>query len=189
MRLTINGDLQRSEVFRSQDDVLTAGETWKQAMIEKGWRLEAANGTNTPPIRRQIGWSGASAITFGIAIVEFVKEILLGRTVTQATYECSVYLVGGLIYLQAKRWERTIGRPDIQQFAGALQGQRARKGVFITTSSFSADAKQYAERIDTRIILIDGTELARLMIAHGVGVTPVAVYELKRVDSDFFAEE
>ena len=94
-----------------------------------------------------------------------------------------------VIYLQAKRWERTIGRPDIQQFAGALQGQRARKGVFITTSSFSADAKQYAERIDTRIILIDGTELAKLMIAHGVGVTAVAVYELKRVDSDFFAEE
>ena len=94
-----------------------------------------------------------------------------------------------VIYLQAKRWEKTIGRPDIQQFAGALQGQRARKGVFITTSSFSVDAKQYAERIETRIILIDGPELARLMIAHGVGVTPVAAYELKRVDSDFFAEE
>jgi len=94
-----------------------------------------------------------------------------------------------VIYLQAKPWERTIGRPDIQQSAGALQGQRARKGVFITTSSFSDDAKQYAERIDTRIILIDGTELARLMIALGVGVTPVAVYELKRVDSDFFVEE
>jgi restriction system protein len=94
-----------------------------------------------------------------------------------------------VIYLQAKRWERTVGRPDIQQFAGALQGQRARKGVFITTSSFSADAREYAGRIDTRIVLIDGAELARLMIAHGVGVTPVAVYELKRVDSDFFAED
>ena len=94
-----------------------------------------------------------------------------------------------VIYLQAKRWERTIGRPDIQQFAGALQGQRARKGVFITTSSFSGEARDYAGRIDTRIILIDATELAKLMIAHGVGVTPVAVYELKRVDSDFFAEE
>ena len=92
-----------------------------------------------------------------------------------------------VIYLQAKRWEKTIGRPDIQQFAGALQGQRARKGVFITTSTFSSDARQYAERIETRIILIDGTELAKLMIAHGVGVTPVAVYELKRVDIDFFA--
>ena len=94
-----------------------------------------------------------------------------------------------VIYIQAKRWERTIGRPDIQQFAGALQRQRARKGVFITTPSFSAEARQYAERIDTRIILIEDTELAKLMIAHGVGVTPVAVYELKRVDSDFFAEE
>jgi restriction system protein len=94
-----------------------------------------------------------------------------------------------VIDLQAKRWERTIGRPDIQQFAGALQAQRARKGVFITTSSFSAEARQYAERIDTRIILIDGTGLAKLMIAHGVGVTAVAVYELKRVDSGFFAEE
>jgi restriction system protein len=94
-----------------------------------------------------------------------------------------------VIYLQAKRWERTIGRPDIQQFAGALQGQRARKGVFITTSAFSGEARDYAGRIDTRIILIDGTELAKLMITHGVGVTPVAVYELKRVDSDFFAEE
>ena len=61
--------------------------------------------------------------------------------------------------------------------------------MFITTSTFSSDARQYAERVETRIILIDGTELARLMIAHGVGVTPVAVYELKRVDSDFFAED
>jgi restriction system protein len=94
-----------------------------------------------------------------------------------------------VIYLQAKRWERTIGRPEIQQFAGALQGQRARKGVFISTSSFSGEAREYAGRIDTRIVLIDETELARLMIAHGVGVTPIAVYELKRVDSDFFPEE
>lgn len=94
-----------------------------------------------------------------------------------------------VIYLQAKRRENTVGRPDIQQFAGALQGQRARKGVFITTSSFSGEARQYAAAIDIRIVLIDGTELSRLMIAHGVGVTPIAVYELKRVDSDFFSEE
>ena len=85
-------------MFRSQDDVLTAGETWKAGDDREGVAMqEAANGTNTPPIRRQIGWSGASAISFGIAIVEFVKEILLGGTVTHATYECSVYLVGGLI--------------------------------------------------------------------------------------------
>ena len=81
---------------------------------------------------------------------------------------------------------RPTGHPAVCRGAARAAG---RKGVFITTSSFSADARQYAERIDTRIILIDGTELARLMIAHGVGVTPVAVYELKRVDSDFFADE
>jgi restriction system protein len=94
-----------------------------------------------------------------------------------------------VIYLQAKRWESTVGRPEIQQFAGALQGQRARKGVFITTSSFSSEARQYAAAIESRIVLIDGTELAQLMITHGVGVTPMAVYELKRVDSDYFSEE
>ena len=95
-----------------------------------------------------------------------------------------------VIYLQAKRWTSgTIGRPEIQQFAGALQGQRARKGVFITTSKFTSEARQYASSIDTRIVLIDGTELAKLMIAHGVGVTTAITYELKRVDSDYFSED
>jgi restriction system protein len=95
-----------------------------------------------------------------------------------------------VIYLQAKRWTSgTIGRPEIQQFAGALQGQRARKGVFITTSKFTSEARQYATSIDTRIVLIDGTELAKLMIAHGVGVTTAITYELKKVDSDYFSED
>jgi restriction system protein len=94
-----------------------------------------------------------------------------------------------VIYLQAKRWENTVGRPDIQQFAGALQGQRARKGVFITTSSFSTEARQYAGHIDTKIVLIDGSELARLMIVHGVGVNTTATYELKKVDSDYFSDD
>jgi restriction system protein len=94
-----------------------------------------------------------------------------------------------VIYVQAKHWENTVGRPDIQQFAGALQGQRARKGVFISTSSFSAEAREYAARIDTRIVLIDGAELAQLMIAHGVGVSTSAVYEVKKIDSDYFIEE
>jgi restriction system protein len=93
-----------------------------------------------------------------------------------------------VIYLQAKRWEGTVGRPEIQKFAGALQGQRAKKGVFITTSDFSKDAEEYAARIDTRIVLINGATLATLMIDHGVGVTPVVSYEVKRVDSDYFDE-
>jgi restriction system protein len=93
------------------------------------------------------------------------------------------------IYVQAKRWESTVGRPEIQKFAGALQGQRARKGVFITTSEFSREAGDYVSRIDSKIVLIDGIALARLMIDFGVGVTSVASYELKKLDLDYFAQE
>ncbi len=94
-----------------------------------------------------------------------------------------------IIYLQAKRWQNTVGRPEIQKFAGALQGQRARKGIFITTSDFSAEARDYAANIDTKIILMDGEQLANLMIDNDVGVTRVASLEIKKVDLDYFAEE
>jgi restriction system protein len=93
------------------------------------------------------------------------------------------------IYIQAKRWDGVVGRPEIQRFAGALQGQRARKGLFITTSSFSKEALDYAARIDTRIILIDGRKLADLMIEYNVGVTPVRSLEIKKIDQDYFSEE
>ncbi len=92
------------------------------------------------------------------------------------------------IYIQAKRWEATVGRPEIQKFAGALQGQRARKGIFITTSEFSKDALEFVSRIDSKIILIDGATLSRLMIDFGVGVTAVAAYSVKKIDSDYFTE-
>ena len=94
-----------------------------------------------------------------------------------------------IIYIQAKRWENTVGRPEVQRFAGALQGKRARKGVFITTSAFSREAIDYAANIDTKVILIAGTQLADLMIDHGVGVTTDATYELKRIDADYFPDE
>lgn len=94
-----------------------------------------------------------------------------------------------VIYIQAKRWEGVVGRPEIQKFAGALQGQRARKGVFITTSSFSKEAKEYASFIDTKIILIDGEQLSRLMAEHNVGVSIVGQYEVKKLDSDYFDNE
>lgn len=93
------------------------------------------------------------------------------------------------IYLQAKRWDGTVGRPEIQKFVGALHGKRARKGVFLTTGAFSADAKEYAAHIDPRIVLIDGRQVADYMVDYNVGVTPKAAYELKRVDSDYFLEE
>jgi len=94
------------------------------------------------------------------------------------------------IYVQAKRWNRgsKISRPEIQKFVGALQGKRAKKGIFITTTFFSSEAKDYAENIDTKIILIDGKRLADLMIDYGVGVTSRTNYELKDLNTDYFGE-
>src|SRR5262249_32932619 len=92
------------------------------------------------------------------------------------------------IYVQAKRWEGSVGRPEIQKFAGALQGQRATKGIFITTSTFTRDAEEYSQRIGTRIVLVDGRRLASLMFEHDVGVSPKRSYTVKDVDGDYFEE-
>lgn len=92
------------------------------------------------------------------------------------------------IFIQAKRWQGSVGRPEIQKFVGALQGQRARKGVFITTSYYTTEAIDYASRIDTKVVLIDGAQLANLMIDFEVGVAPSASYIVKRIDSDYFEE-
>lgn len=92
------------------------------------------------------------------------------------------------IYIQAKRWQNPVGRPEIQKFVGALHGQRARKGVFMTTSSFSAEARDYVSNIDVKVVLLDGMQIANLMIDSGVGVTPIATYVVKRLDSDYFDE-
>jgi len=94
-----------------------------------------------------------------------------------------------VIYIQAKRWQGTVDRTEVHKFAGALQGQRAKKGIFITTSRFSNGALDYLKTIETKIIPIDGGELAQLMIDYDIGVTPTARYETKRIDSDYFAEE
>lgn len=94
-----------------------------------------------------------------------------------------------VIYIQAKKWEATVGRPEIQKFAGALQGFRAKKGIFITTSDFSKEAEDYASRIDSKIVLINGETLWNLMIDFGIGVSTVATYEVKKLDNDYFDEE
>jgi restriction system protein len=93
------------------------------------------------------------------------------------------------IYIQAKRWENTVSRPEIQKFAGALQGQQAKKGVFITTSNFSQGANDYASIIDSKVVLIDGERLAQLMIDYDIGVSKIKSYDLKKVDTDYFLEE
>lgn len=94
------------------------------------------------------------------------------------------------IYVQAKKWNKStsIGRPEIQKFVGALQGQRAKKGIFITTTTFSKEAREYASNIDTKVVLIDGSRLTDLMIDYGVGVSTRTQYELKDLDTDYFGE-
>ena len=91
------------------------------------------------------------------------------------------------IYIQAKRWDGVVGRPEIQKFVGALMGRKGRKGIFITTSSFSSEAKDFAGGIDYKIVLVDGKRLAELMIDHGVGVSTESSIEIKRLDSDYFS--
>lgn len=93
------------------------------------------------------------------------------------------------IYVQAKRWQATVGRPEVQAFAGSLEGVRGRKGVFITTSTFSSEAREYVSRIEKKIILVDGQQLVSLMLDFGIGVNTITTYEVKRVDSDYFSEE
>lgn len=93
------------------------------------------------------------------------------------------------IYIQAKRWDnQSVGRPDIQSFVGALDGQRANKGIFITTSRFAESAKEFVKNITKKVILIDGEQLADLMIEYGLGVSTSAVYEVKKLDNDYFGE-
>jgi restriction system protein len=92
------------------------------------------------------------------------------------------------IYIQAKKWEGVIGRPEIHRFVGALQGQRAKKGVFITTSKFSKDSIDYVSKIEQKIVLIDGNLLCGYMLDHSIGTIPDRFYELKKIDFDYFEE-
>ncbi|GAB1431625.1 restriction endonuclease [Spirochaetota bacterium] len=93
-----------------------------------------------------------------------------------------------VIYIQAKRWETVVGRPEIQKFAGALIGQKAKKGIFITTSWFTSDALEFVKNLETKIVLIDGDMLTDLMIEFNLGVSIYKIYELKKIDSDYFVE-
>jgi len=95
-----------------------------------------------------------------------------------------------VIYIQAKKWKRDsrIGRPQIQAFVGALVGRHAKKGVFITTAEFTNDAYEFSKKLDTKVVLIDGTKLANLMIDHGIGVSTKTVIEIKELDTDYFED-
>jgi restriction system protein len=96
-----------------------------------------------------------------------------------------------IIYIQAKRWKpgNVVGRPELHKFVGALAGQGAKKGIFITTSNFTKEALDYTPKNETKIVLIDGEQLAQLMIDYNLGCTTQQIYELKKIDSDYFGEE
>jgi restriction system protein len=95
-----------------------------------------------------------------------------------------------LLFIQAKKWDsNAVGRPEIQKFVGALHGQKATKGVFITSSTFTKEARQYAEGIERRVILIDGDQLSKLMVDYNMGVSEAETYTVKKINSDFFEDD
>jgi len=145
---------------------------------------------------------GCSPVFFERLVVDLLVQMGYGGSIEDAGKVIGKSGDGGIdgvikedrlgldvIYIQAKRWDNVVGRPEIQKFAGALQGQRAKKGVFITTSSFTNDALEYVSTIDSRIVLIDGEQLAQLMIDYDLGVSKVISYDIKRLDSDYFSDE
>jgi restriction system protein len=145
---------------------------------------------------------GASPSFFERLVVDLLVKMGYGGTLKDAGQAIGRSGDGGIdgiikedrlgldtIYIQAKKWDSVVGRPEIQKFAGALQGNRAKKGIFLTTANYSKDAVEFASRIDSKIILIDGETLVNFMIDHNVGVSTIANYEIKKVDSDYFAEE
>jgi len=146
--------------------------------------------------------TNASPTFFEKLVVELLVKMGYGGTVRDAAK-----VVGGIgdegidgvikedrlgldiIYVQAKRWQGAVGRPKIMEFVGALKGQKANKGVFITTSRFTEDAIDYVSKVDSKVVLIDGDQLAELMIDFHIGVSPLITYEIQRLDSDYFAEQ
>ncbi len=146
-----------------------------------------------------------SAAEFEKLVVSLLLHMGYGNGITEAGMVTQPSNDGGIdgiikedqlgfssIYIQAKQWatDQTVGKPEIQKFVGALQGQQAQKGLFITTAKFSSGALQYANNLlGTKVVLVDGLTLTKLMIKHNVGVSVEHVYEVKKVDSDFFSEE
>lgn len=187
-----NGTSDTKESTDHEEKIATPEETFEAAYQELRGNLAAELfsliSTNSPAFFEQLvikllvtmGYGG-SIKDAGMAVGKtgdggidgIIKEDKLGLDV---------------IYIQAKRWQGVVGRPEIQKFVGALHGQRAKRGVFITTSSFTKDAEQYVASIDPRVVLIDGNKLVDLMIDYDLGVSTIERYDVKRIDTDFFLE-
>ncbi|MBK9329696.1 MAG: restriction endonuclease [Sphingobacteriales bacterium] len=139
---------------------------------------------------------------FEVVVVELLVKMGYGGSITEASKAIKKSGDEGIdgvisedklgldiIYIQAKRWENVVGRPELHKFVGALAGQGAKKGIFITTSHFSKDALEYNPKNDTKIVLIDGIKLADLMIDYNLGVSKQNIYEVKKLDTDYFEED
>ena len=202
--------LEKSEEFRAFHDIATQG-SFTEKVEEKDESplevLESAYKQVTATLASQLmdEVMKLTPFEFERLVVKLLLKMGYGSGIDGAGLVTQASNDGGIdgvikedqlgfsqIYIQAKQWavDQTVGKPEIQKFVGALQGQQAQKGLFITTAKFSSGALQYANNLlGVKVVLVDGTALMKLMIKHGVGVSIEQVYEVKKIDSDFFAEE
>lgn len=185
---------------QSQTETITANESERTPTETLEYVYSNIRGELANELLRQI--KSLSPTFFERLVVDLMIALGYGGSRKEAGKATSRSADGGIdgiisedrlgldvIYLQAKRWEDSVSRPELQKFAGALQGVRAKKGVFITTSTFTQGAKEYVGNVESKIILIDGETLANLMIDFNVGVSVKQRYEIKHIDSDYFTEE
>ncbi len=186
---TIESDLETLAISSATpEETLAAGYTNIRRQIES--ELLARVKASTPEFFERLVVTLLTTIGYGGSLADAGRAI--GKSgdggVDGVIKEDKLGL--DLLYIQAKRWdETTVGSPEIQKFVGALYGKKAKKGIFITTSTFSKAAIEYAAGLDSKIILIDGSQLVELMFDFGVGVSTVTSYAVKRVDSDFFSDQ
>ena len=192
----------RSPINKSEDNNFVATEKIEQETPEEA--LEKVHQQLIEALSREIlnTIKGCSPYFFEYLVVDLLVSMGYGgsrKEAGQAVGKSGDEGIDGIIkedrlgldviYVQAKRWDNVVSRPEIRKFAGALLGQSAKKGIFITTSDFTKGAIDYVTRIDSKIILVNGNRLAELMIEHNVSVTSVAKYEIKKIDSDYFIED
>ncbi len=185
------------------DDALSSAPENEAATAPPEETLERAHATLKRELAAEIleTLAGCSPAFFEDLVVKLLVKMGYGGSFEDAARSVGRSGDGGIdgiikedrlgldaIYVQAKRWQGNVGRPDVQAFVGALTGHRAKKGVFITTSDYSREAREYVKNLEAKVVLIDGRTLAEYMIEVGLGVSLVQTYEVRRLDSDFFEE-
>jgi restriction system protein len=190
-----NKGKQESEQTTLEEEV---SESTPEELLEAGYRqLRSALASE---LLQQV--KSASPAFFEHMVVELLLRMGYGGTQEDAGAVVSKSGDGGIdgiinedrlgldvIYIQAKRWEADVGRPEIQKFVGALAGNKASKGVFITSSGFTKEARNYANQVNHKVVLMDGVMLAELMMDYDLGVSTKDVFTVKRLDSDYFDED